>query len=115
MWCGVVKPVVCALLMCADILTAPCVWFECPADVMARYTTRIEADKAKYPVLLGNGNLKEQGDVEGGRHFAVWEVRMHRPHSRIRSRTQLVIPVGPALARQQCVSCSAVCYVSSQL
>jgi aminopeptidase N len=44
---------------------------------MARYTTRIEADKAKYPVLLGNGNLKEQGDVEGGRHFAVWEVCMH--------------------------------------
>jgi hypothetical protein len=41
---------------------------------MARYTTRIEADKAKYPVLLSNGNLKEQGELEGGRHFAVWEV-----------------------------------------
>lgn len=43
---------------------------------MARYTTRIEADKAKYPVLLSNGNLKEQGELEGGRHFAVWEVSM---------------------------------------
>jgi aminopeptidase N len=42
---------------------------------MARYTTRIEADKAKYPVLLSNGNLKEAGELEGGRHFAVWEVR----------------------------------------
>lgn len=45
------------------------------SDVMARYTTRIEGDKSKYPVLLSNGNLKEQGDLEGGRHFAVWEVR----------------------------------------
>jgi hypothetical protein len=41
---------------------------------MARYTTRVEADKAKYPVLLSNGNLKETGELEGGRHFAVWEV-----------------------------------------
>lgn len=41
---------------------------------MARYTTRIEADKSKYPVLLSNGNLKETGEAEGGRHFAVWEV-----------------------------------------
>eukprot|EP00878_Enallax_costatus_P044044 GHUV01052204.1.p1 GENE.GHUV01052204.1~~GHUV01052204.1.p1 ORF type:complete len:129 (-),score=31.58 GHUV01052204.1:341-727(-) len=44
-------------------------------DVMARYTTRIEADKDKYPVLLSNGNLKEEGQLEGGRHYAVWEVR----------------------------------------
>ncbi len=41
---------------------------------MARYTTRIEADKAKYSVLLSNGNLVEQGELEGGRHYAVWEV-----------------------------------------
>lgn len=32
-----------------------------------RYTTRIEADEANYPVLLGNGNLKETGKLEGGR------------------------------------------------
>jgi aminopeptidase N len=42
---------------------------------MARYTTRIEADASKYPVLLSNGNLKEEGQLEGGRHYAVWEVR----------------------------------------
>ncbi len=36
-------------------------------DVMARYTTRIEADAAAYPVLLGNGNLKEEGQLPGGR------------------------------------------------
>ena len=45
-------------------------------DVMAVYTTRIEADKAEAPVLLANGNLVESGDLPGGRHFAVW----HDPH-----------------------------------
>ena len=45
-------------------------------DVMAVYTTRIEADKAEAPVLLANGNLAESGDLPGGRHFAVW----HDPH-----------------------------------
>ncbi|HEY1309876.1 MAG TPA: aminopeptidase N, partial [Pseudolabrys sp.] len=41
-------------------------------DVMAIYSTRIEADKAEAPVLLSNGNLVESGDLPGGRHFAVW-------------------------------------------
>jgi aminopeptidase N len=45
-------------------------------DVMAVYTTRIEADKALAPVLLSNGNLVEHGELPGGRHFAVW----HDPH-----------------------------------
>ncbi len=41
-------------------------------DVMAVYSTRIEADKAEAPVLLANGNLIESGDMPNGRHFAVW-------------------------------------------
>src|ERR1700744_1112413 len=41
-------------------------------DNLAVYTTRIEADKTKYPVLLSNGNLIEAGDLPDGRHFAVW-------------------------------------------
>jgi aminopeptidase N len=45
-------------------------------DVMAVYTTRIEADKTEAPVLLSNGNLVEHGEAPGGRHFAVW----HDPH-----------------------------------
>jgi len=45
-------------------------------DVMAVYTTRIEADKTEAPVLLANGNLVESGNLAGGRHFAVW----HDPH-----------------------------------
>ena len=31
---------------------------------MAKNTCRIEADKLLYPVLLSNGNLIEQGDLE---------------------------------------------------
>lgn len=41
-------------------------------DVMAVYTTRIEADPAEAPVLLGNGDPVESGPLPNGRHFAVW-------------------------------------------
>jgi aminopeptidase N len=41
-------------------------------DVMARYKTRIAADKARYPVLLSNGNPDGSGDLPGGRHWARW-------------------------------------------
>ena len=44
-------------------------------DVLATYTTRIEADR-DVPVLLSNGNLVEKGKLAGGRHFAIW----HDPH-----------------------------------
>lgn len=42
-------------------------------DVMATYRSRVEADKAKYPVLLSNGNPVEQGELDDGRHFVTWE------------------------------------------
>ena len=45
-------------------------------DVMAVYTVTLRADKRAYPVLLSNGNLVEQGDLDGGRHYAKW----HDPH-----------------------------------
>jgi len=49
-------------------------------DVMAVYTTRIEADKDEAPVLLANGNLVSQGDVPGtNRHFAVWYDPFKKP------------------------------------
>jgi aminopeptidase N len=41
-------------------------------DVMASYTVTLRADKAKYPVLLSNGNLVEEGKLPDGRHFAKW-------------------------------------------
>ena len=42
-------------------------------DVMATYKVTLKADKLKFPVLLSNGNLVEEGELENGRHFAVWE------------------------------------------
>jgi aminopeptidase N len=49
-------------------------------DVMAVYTTRIEAEKAEAPVLLANGNLIASGDMEGGsRHFAIWHDPFPKP------------------------------------
>jgi len=48
-------------------------------DVMAVYTVLLRADKAKYPVLLSNGNLLEQGDLDGGKHFAKWHDPFPKP------------------------------------
>ncbi|MDR0457942.1 MAG: aminopeptidase N [Burkholderiaceae bacterium] len=48
-------------------------------DVMAAYTVTLRADKAQYPVLLANGNLVEQGDLDGGRHFARWRDPYKKP------------------------------------
>ena len=45
-------------------------WFIDRPDVMARYTTTMHADKAKYPVLLSNGNEVAKGEEAGGRHWA---------------------------------------------
>jgi aminopeptidase N len=45
-------------------------------DVMAVYTTRIEAARGEAPVLLANGNLVDSGTLPDNRHFAVW----HDPH-----------------------------------
>jgi aminopeptidase N len=48
-------------------------------DNLATYTTRIEAAKGAYPVLLSNGNLVSRGDLPGGRHFAVWNDPFPKP------------------------------------
>ncbi|WP_372985245.1 aminopeptidase N [Marinobacter sp.] len=48
-------------------------------DVMACFRTRIEADKASYPVLLSNGNDVDRGGLEGGRHFVTWEDPFPKP------------------------------------
>lgn len=39
---------------------------------MTTFTTKIVAEKSKYPVLLSNGNQVASGDMDGGRHFAIW-------------------------------------------
>ena len=38
-------------------------WYLDRPDVMAIFTTRISGDKARYPVLLSNGNRVEHGDL----------------------------------------------------
>lgn len=48
-------------------------------DAMSSFTTRIEADKTAYPVLLSNGNLIAQGPLENGRHFATWQDPFKKP------------------------------------
>jgi aminopeptidase N len=49
-------------------------------DVMAVYTTRIEAERAEAPILLANGNLLAAGEVPGtSRHFAIWHDPFPKP------------------------------------
>ena len=48
-------------------------------DVMAVYSVTLRANKAAYPVLLSNGNLVEEGNLEGGRHFAKWHDPFPKP------------------------------------
>ena len=48
-------------------------------DVMSVYTVTLRANRIAYPVLLCNGNLVEQGELEGGRHFATWHDPFPKP------------------------------------
>jgi aminopeptidase N len=48
-------------------------------DVLTRYRVRLEADAARYPVLLANGNRVEAGELPEGRHYAVWEDPFPKP------------------------------------
>ncbi|MDI1239747.1 MAG: aminopeptidase N [Polaromonas sp.] len=70
-------------------------------DVMASYTVTLRADKARYPVLLSNGNLVEQGELEGGRHFAKWV----DPHKKPAYLFALV--AGQLVAREQRITSRA--------
>ncbi|GGY67637.1 aminopeptidase N [Cellvibrio zantedeschiae] len=47
-------------------------------DVMSEFTTTVVADK-KFPVLLSNGNLVGQGDLDNNRHFATWHDPFKKP------------------------------------
>ena len=48
-------------------------------DVMSKYRVTLHADKARYPVLLANGNLIRQGDEANGHHWAEWEDPFPKP------------------------------------
>lgn len=48
-------------------------------DVMARFRTKIIADRVRYPVLLSNGNPIERGELDDDRHYVVWEDPFPKP------------------------------------
>lgn len=48
-------------------------------DVLSKYKVRLVADKARFPVLLANGDPIAQGDIEGGRHWAEWHDPFPKP------------------------------------
>jgi aminopeptidase N len=54
-------------------------WFPDRPDVLATYTVTIRADRARYPVLLSNGNLVDAGELAGGQHYAVWHDPFPKP------------------------------------
>ena len=48
-------------------------------DVLSRYTVRMTADRAAYPVLLANGDHIGGGDLGDGRHLAEWRDPFPKP------------------------------------
>jgi len=48
-------------------------------DVMATFTTTLVADRARFPVLLSNGNRVETAEEPGGRQRVRWEDPFPKP------------------------------------
>ena len=48
-------------------------------DVLSRYRVKMIADKARYPVLLCNGDPVGSGDLDDGRHWAEWHDPFPKP------------------------------------
>ncbi len=48
-------------------------------DVLARFEVRVEAERARYPILLSNGNRLATGDLDAGRHYAEWRDPFPKP------------------------------------
>ncbi len=58
-------------------------WFLDRPDVLASFTTRIEADRKRYPILLSNGNKIDSGSCteadKEGRHWVIWQDPFLKP------------------------------------
>ncbi|WP_375397626.1 aminopeptidase N [uncultured Sphingomonas sp.] len=48
-------------------------------DVLSRYKVRLTAERARYPVLLANGDPVASGDLDDGRHWAEWHDPFLKP------------------------------------
>tara|TARA_R110002072_G_scaffold1598_7_gene13664 strand:- start:28140 stop:30860 length:2721 start_codon:yes stop_codon:yes gene_type:complete len=53
-------------------------WYQDRPDVMSKYTTTIQAEKSRYPILLSNGNEIARGDA-GEKHWVTWEDPFDKP------------------------------------
>ncbi|QKJ86628.1 Aminopeptidase N [Paramixta manurensis] len=54
-------------------------WYLDRPDVLARFTTTLIADSARYPFLLSNGNRIDSGNMDDGRHWMKWEDPFPKP------------------------------------
>ena len=48
-------------------------------DILSRYRVRLIADKARFPVLLSNGDPVDEGEFGDGRHWAEWRDPFPKP------------------------------------
>ena len=48
-------------------------------DVLSTYTVRLSGDKARFPILLSNGNPVAKGAGEDGTHWAQWDDPWPKP------------------------------------
>ena len=53
-------------------------WYLDRPDVMSKFRTTIQANKASYPILLSNGNEVDRGDA-GDKHWVSWEDPFFKP------------------------------------
>ena len=54
-------------------------WFPDRPDVMTRFRVRLEASRERFPILLSNGNLVDQGPLDDNHHFAEWDDPFPKP------------------------------------
>lgn len=48
-------------------------------DVQSEFTTTVIGDKTEFPILLSNGNAIDRGDLDDGKHYAVWHDPFRKP------------------------------------
>ena len=48
-------------------------------DILSKFRVMLRASKKDYPILLSNGNLTEKGNLDDGRHYALWEDPFKKP------------------------------------
>lgn len=54
-------------------------WYLDRPDILARFTTKIIADKTLFPNLLSNGNCIARGELKNGKHWVKWSDPFPKP------------------------------------